>query len=82
MKEMMTHPEVVRDDGANKQAVHDVVSILLHHRLHTKNRNAGRLFKVLGLTAPPPGALWRHRRMEAVHSAARALGGALLCGRN
>ena len=32
---MMTHPEVVNDDGT-KQAVHDVVSIPLHHRLHTK----------------------------------------------
>ena len=56
LAQMLTHPEVVRDDGANKQAVHDVVSILLHHRLHTKNRNAGRLFRVLGMTAPPPGA--------------------------
>ena len=55
LAQMMTHPEVVNDDGT-KQAVHDVVSILLHHRLHTKNRNAGRLFQVLGLTAPPPSA--------------------------
>lgn len=55
LAQMMTHPEVVNDDGT-KQAVHDVVSILLHHRLHTKNRNAGRLFQVMGLTAPPPSA--------------------------
>lgn len=55
LAQMMTHPEVVNDDGT-KQAVHDVVSILLHHRLHTKNRNAGRLFQVMGLTAAPPSA--------------------------
>ena len=55
LAQMMTHPEVVNDDGT-KQAVHDVVSMLLHHRLHTKNRNAGRLFQVMGLTAAPPSA--------------------------
>jgi len=55
LAQMMTHPEVVNDDGT-KQAVHDVVSLLLHHRLHTKNRNAGRLFQVMGLTAPPVAA--------------------------
>ena len=55
LAQMMTHPDLVQDDGT-RDVVHDAVSHLLHHKMHTKAREGGRIHKVLGLALGPSDA--------------------------
>ena len=55
LAQMITHPNLVQDDGT-RDIVHDAVSHLLHHKMHTKAREGGRIHKVLGLTHGPSDA--------------------------
>ena len=55
LAQMMTHPDLVQDDGT-RDVVHDAVSHLLHHKMHTKAREGGRIHRVFGLRSGPPDA--------------------------
>jgi hypothetical protein len=55
LAQMMTHPDLVQDDGT-RDVVHDAVSHLLHHKMHTKAREGGRIHRVFGLASGPPDA--------------------------
>ena len=53
LAQIMTHPNVLEDNG-DREFVHDAVSHLIQHKMHTKAREGGLLRKVLKLATDIP----------------------------